>query len=339
MGRFLATAALWDFGLWWVGSWWSQAVRMDGRRIVVGIDRSPAAREALRWACRLGRLWRGEIVVVHALGPRRSGAGAHRGALVDDGQVGIERLVAGEPCGSVLLRAGVLRIVVEEGPPVDVLVDVARAKATDLVVVGRRGFDAAPAVAPELGSTSLGVLQAASWPVLVVPGPEHAARHRALHRILVAVDGVEPSADALELAGDLAAAVDAWVTLVHAVEEQPVFPLGPATTISSEGETAAPARARTRLEALGERLLAHGVPVDVRVQRGPVREVIPRAVATVDADLVVLGSAETGHAGDPLVASQSRQLVAATRRPTLVVPEGWVRARRSDAPEVHHAVD
>jgi nucleotide-binding universal stress UspA family protein len=308
---------------------------MDGRRIVVGVDRSPAAREALRWACRLARLWRGEIVVVHALGPRRPAAA--RGDVVDDRQVAIEQLVTAEPCGSVLLQAGALRVVVEEGQPVDLLVDVARAQVTDLVAVGRRDLDATPALA--LGSTSLRLLQAACWPVLVVPGPEEAARHRALRRILVAVDGVEPSADALELSGDLAAALDAWVTIVHAVEEVPVFPLGPATAVTSEGEIAAPARAHARLEALGQRLLAHGVPVDVRVERGPAREVVPRTAATIDADLVVLGSADTGHTGDPLAGSLSRQIVAATPRPALVVPDGWVRARQSDMPGMSRAVE
>lgn len=48
------------------------------------------------------------------------------------------------------------------------------------------------------------------------------------------------------------------------------------------------------------------------------------------ADLVVTGSMSGGPATDLLSGSVSRQVVVETHRPTLVVPDGWVR-RRSTA--------
>jgi nucleotide-binding universal stress UspA family protein len=291
--------------------------------LVVGIVGSEAAREALRWACRLARIAGGEVVVVHALGLLEPVAGeivvAHRH------RADIERRVRDEWCAGLPASQPPPRVVVEEGHPVDVVAQVATAEGADLVVVGTRGVGATRPLA--LGSTSLQLLQVAAWPVLVVPDPEEAARHLTLRRLLVAVDDLDAATPAVGVAGALAATLDAWVTVVHAVEEVPVFPLGPETAVSSEGEEEAPVRDRRRLEALRQQFLGLGVPADVRVARGLARDVVRRVADMVDADLVVVGSEGAGDPGDPLSGSVGRHIVVAVQRPALVVPDGWVPAQ------------
>lgn len=301
-----------------------------GRRVVVGIDGSAEAREALRWACRLAGLLRDEIVIVHALGLLESLDGELVAAHPHRAE--IERIVAEEWCATLRRKESPFRIVVREGHPVDVLVDVAENEGADILVVGSRGLGATSALA--LGSTSLHVLQVAGCPVLVVPDPEEAARHFGLQRVLLAVNSVTPTVDAVGLAGELVGALGARVTVVHAVEEVPSFPLGPETRVSSEGETEAPERDRARFDPLRRRLQALGVPVDLRIERGPAPEVVRAVAAAIDADLVIVGSASASQSADPLVDSVSRQIAGVAHRPTLVVPEGWVRVQPGATLEV-----
>jgi nucleotide-binding universal stress UspA family protein len=209
--------------------------------------------------------------------------------------------------------------VVREGPPVDVLVSVAEDEGAALLVVGSRGVGSAPALA--LGSTSLHLLQVSPVPVLVVPSPDDGPGHPDLRRILVGVDGATPSNVAIDLTCELAVAFGAWVELVNAVEEVPVIPLGPATTVSTAGERDAPRRARARIEPLRQQITACGVPVHLRVKRGVPEDVLRSTAALLGSDLIVLTSSHVGDPTDPLLAtSVSRRMAALAHRPILVVP-------------------
>jgi nucleotide-binding universal stress UspA family protein len=280
----------------------------ETRRIVVGTDGSPEAREALRWATRLAALRDDEIIAVHVLG------------LLEERH-------------PVALNLGPgVRLVERGGNAVDVLLEVAAAEDAQLIVVGSRGVGRAPALA--LGSTSLQVVQRSPVPVLIVPDRAHAAHHLALQRILVAVDGDEDAIPAVRLSAELAAAFRAQVELVHVVEEVDVFPLGPATRTSSEGAADAPARARTEAEPFCACLQDRDVPVHVTVERGEPTEVIREVAARVDADLLVVATRHWGSAADSLLGSSvSRRVVGFAHRPTLVVP-----VERTTAPAPHRQV-
>lgn len=293
-------------------------------RIVVGIDGSPQAREALRWASRLAAELRGEIVVVHALGLLEE---LHGELIVaHPRRAEIEEVVKTEWCSSLRRDGTAARVVVREGHPVDVLLDVSVHEKADLVVMGSRGIGSAPALA--LGSTSLHLLQLTSRPVLVVPEPEISVGHLGLRRILVAVDGSPTSQAALEMACRLAVAFGAWIDIVQAIEDVPVFPLGPAVRESMEGEVGAPQRTRAELEPLRQRVRARGVPVHIHVQRGAPDEVVGDVAASIDADLVVMGCHRDCAEADLLSGSVSRQVARTVHRPTLVVPEGYEPALR-----------
>jgi nucleotide-binding universal stress UspA family protein len=306
---------------------------MEPMHIVVGVDGSPQAREALRWASRMATELGGDIVVVHALGLLEQlhgelvAAHARRAEIRDvverewcsslrrDGTPG-----SGAPPGGVPGGAD-WKVVVREGAPVDVLLGVAAEEDADLLVMGSRGIGSAPALA--LGSTSLHVLQRATLPVLVVPEREHSVVHLRMRRILVGVNGSPTSQAAMEVACRVAVAFGAWVNLVEAIEDVPVFPLGPSVRVSSEGEMDAPERVRSSLEQIRQRMRDCGVPVHIEVQRGAPHEVVRKVAAAIDADLVVLGCRRECTDADLLLGSVSRQVAGVLHRPTLVVPEGY----------------
>ena len=289
---------------------------MTQDRIVVGIDGSPVAREALRWAFRLVAHLGGELVVVHALGLLEP---LHGELLPGHShQAEIEDVMAREWCAS-LARSGVAyRTTVREGHPVDVLTQVALEEDARLLVVGSRGIGDTPALV--LGSTSLQLLRQAPVPVLVVPDREQAVHHLALRRILVALDGSPEGMVAVDIATWLGQGFGAQIELVRAVEELSVFPLGPAARTTSEGEWEAPQRARQQAEPFCATVRRRNLPVHLVVQRGPADEVVRSVAAHFDADVVVMASHRTGDPSDPLLDSVSRRIVRVAHRPTLVVP-------------------
>lgn len=124
-------------------------------RIVVGIDGSDNARQALLWAAWLARNVGAEVVAVHARGllERLDGPGdGHPTPATVEGLQG----------------AGVRHREIERaGTPVSVLLDVAEEEAAGLIVVGSRGLGGYPELL--LGSTSTQVVQRATCPVVVVP--------------------------------------------------------------------------------------------------------------------------------------------------------------------------
>jgi nucleotide-binding universal stress UspA family protein len=156
--------------------------------------------------------------------------------------------------------------------------------------------------------------------VLVVPDPEASAHHLALRRLLVAIDGTPSCLPAIDLAADLAARFGARVELVRAIDDSPVFPLGPATRVTMDGEATAPALIRDDSEPYCQQVRDHGVPVHLTVERGEPDEVVRQVAARLDADLIIAATHRTGDLDADLLASISRRIVHVAHRPTLVIP-------------------
>jgi nucleotide-binding universal stress UspA family protein len=278
---------------------------VDRFRLVVGVDGSAAAREALRWASRFATVLGGEIVVAHALGPGQPGDGDDP-ALVEKRRAEIADVVETEWCAALRGDGPPFHVVVRRAEAVDLLVGLAlgvdAGGPRPLAVLGNAGLGDGGRL--DLGGTCRGLLGARRLPVLVVTGRDQAAAHLALRRILVGVDD-RPAADAaLEVACAVARGFRSWVHVVHAAEE---------------GDGGAAARA----DELRQRVAGMDLPVHVSVERGEPAEVIRAAVARADADLVVVGSNDRGdapHAVHPSAPSVSRQVVRSVQRPTLVVP-------------------
>lgn len=309
----------------------------DGQLLIaVGVDAWPVSRAAMRWAIALAGWLDAQVVVVHALGPAPTiGHG-----LVPAHSVGAQVAATLDRDWCAPLRqAGIpYRLVVREGAPVDVLHHIVEVQEPDVLVVGRHC--GAPGLAR--ASTSLGVLAQPQVPTLVVPeasrepgapGPATAPQPRRL--AVVGIDGSAPSLRALELAVDLAETVGGELVAVATVEDVPVFPLGPATTVTSEGETDAPARIAALLATACAPARDRGVRVQTVCERGAPATVLLRLAADLDVDLMVVGTRGVGAPDHPMLGSVSRRLVCDSPRPVLVVPATeTVHTRTSARPSI-----
>jgi nucleotide-binding universal stress UspA family protein len=136
-------------------------------RIVVGVDGSPSSMTALRWAVRQAELTGSEVLAVTAwLLPSTYGFATNADGAADfEGdahKILSDALneVSGEASGAVI------RSLVAEGHPADVLVQAAR--GADLLVVGSRGHGGFAGAL--LGSVSQHCVHHALCPVLVIRG-------------------------------------------------------------------------------------------------------------------------------------------------------------------------
>lgn len=139
------------------------------RRVVVGLDGSPPAELALRWAIREAKAWEAELVAVTGV-PVTAGSGtlAWLPAAVDHQQVLedvataldvlIDRVIAEEPGAPEIKRT------VRDGTGAQLLTEASA--DTDLLVVGSRGRGGFAGLL--LGSTSQAVLHHAQCPVTIV---------------------------------------------------------------------------------------------------------------------------------------------------------------------------
>jgi nucleotide-binding universal stress UspA family protein len=295
---------------------------MDERPIVVGIDGSPGSRGALCWAARLATTLGAQVVAVHAVGllDERHAPGSSAAQR----RAELQREAQAAWCAPLRQAGAKHRVEMADGNPVDVLLRSVAATDAQLVATGARGVGDNTALA--LGSTSLHVVQSSPVPVLVVPsqpgpeGPTEPDRHLELARILVGVDRSEPALAALGLAADLAAVAGASLTVLEVVEDVSPFPLGPSTTVTSEGEEEAPERAMALLEAAAGGVRERGVPVQFVVRSGEPASTLVELAEEIDVDLVVVGTRGRGGPDQLLLGSVSRTVADRARRPTLVVP-------------------
>jgi len=139
---------------------------MEISRIVYATDGSSHARKALDWVVDIARRRQAQVIVVTAYEPIPR----------DLGTPHLEELMARRPAeataiaaeaAAVLQREGIVHeLEVLEGPPGDAILNVARTRRGDLIVMGSRGRGRLEAAL--LGSVSQRVVQEAPCPVLIV---------------------------------------------------------------------------------------------------------------------------------------------------------------------------
>jgi nucleotide-binding universal stress UspA family protein len=124
--------------------------------IVIGLDGSEGATQALEWAIDLAQATGSRIVAVHA-----PGTGANN-AVVDAGRQALEHW-----CAPIERRGVMYELRVEAGDAREVLDQVAEATDASLLVVGTRGLGAVRGLL--LGSVAGYVARYASRPIGIVP--------------------------------------------------------------------------------------------------------------------------------------------------------------------------
>ncbi len=135
--------------------------------VVVGVDGSAIAGDAVRHAAELAAPAAARLVLVHVFEPL-----AHLGEVeppVDFAalEAAAARRLGSEWCEPCRRLEVTYATRVEEGDIVQALLDVADEEDADLIVVGSRGLSGLAGVV--LGSTSSKLLHRSSRPVLVVP--------------------------------------------------------------------------------------------------------------------------------------------------------------------------
>lgn len=178
--------------------------------LVVGIDGSPQATDALRWASHVAGALGTQLMAIMAWHPADHGAGAGpemRAELQASVERRLDRLVAAAGIPAAETRA------IEGEPPV-VLRNAAAECDARMLVVGTRGLGTIQGLL--LGSVSRSLLFTATCPVVVVPSM--VAPVDGWDTVVVGVDGSPMSGDVVAWAAPVAARIGARVVVGRCID-------------------------------------------------------------------------------------------------------------------------
>lgn len=264
------------------------------RRILVPLDGSVLAESAIPHAMSLARAFRSEVVLLRVVG---GGPATGLGA-VDSLDWRFQKAEAESYLQEVASRFGAAGIaatrVVEAGKASEQILEVARRREADLVVVSTHGEGGCTDF--HLSGTAAKVISSAGCSVLVVPSaevPRGGGGRAGYRRIVVPMDCSQRSDWAATLAAFLARATAAELVLVHVVPAPEV--VGPrdseAGRLAERLRDANRAAARAHLEALTSRLGNPGLALRYRIDENThVEQRVHQVAVEEGASLVVLAA-------------------------------------------------
>jgi nucleotide-binding universal stress UspA family protein len=279
------------------------------RSIYVGVDESPGAAEALRWAAREGQLHECPVTAVLCWGYLDQHRGTPGGPF-DPAYSAVDARAALDAVVDGVLGEGASAIDRQTVNDVPARGLVESSAGADLLVVGARGLGTVRDLL--LGSVSQACLHRARIPVAVVRTPQAPTGRE---RVAVGVDGSDTAQRALDWALDEARRRQAAVEVVHAWTP----PLLAAPTLAYNYGPFDDA-ARCVLDAALDKADTSNLPVPVRrtIRPGSGGHVLVEAAK--DADLVVVGSRGLGGFKGLLLGSVSHQITHHSSCPVVVIP-------------------
>ncbi len=273
-------------------------------RILLPLDGSPMAESILPQAQRLLEKRDAELILVRAV-HLIPATDVDYGLLVAELQEQAEKYL-----GTIekRLRAEGLRVrsVAMQGPPADVITEVAQTDKASMIVMGTHGRTGLARLL--FGSVTELVLRRAKCPVFLVRTTEGApppVKGRLFGRILVPVGAGELSLKVLDVVKEFARPHDARVLLLHVVEDNP---LNPHWNFPS-GE----------LKLAADRLSTATIPCQTVFRKGEAAREILAAAKEEDADLIAMTT--HGRRGVPrwILGSVTEKVLRAAPVPMLVV--------------------
>ena len=273
------------------------------RKIAVATDFAAASAHAVTLATALAKRCGAHLTVVNVVEPA---AYSHIGADTE----ALERLARGT-LEAVLARVRddlpAARAELRVGAAAEQLVAFADGNQIDLLVTGTHGRHTVERWI--VGSVAQAIIGTSRAPVLTV----HDAA-TPLRRLLVATDLGPSSKRAVEVATELAATFEAWVTLLHTSPQG--LPAGGLQDVQG------------RLEEMAAVVRAHGPRCDVVSRHGQTWSEIADEAATGSYDLVVIGTHDRSPLATWLLGSVAVQVVRSALPPVLSVREGATGALR-----------
>ncbi|HUG14305.1 MAG TPA: universal stress protein [Thermomicrobiales bacterium] len=212
------------------------------------------------------------------------------------------------------------------GNPVEELLRLTSGQPDVVVVMSTHGRGGLGRVM--YGSVADKVLRGSTVPVALVRGGV-AAEKSTLNSLLVPLDGSELAGQALALAAELGARVDATLTLVRVVE--PIWSttygaFAEASMLASqqiiEVEQQLQAEARADLDRIATGLRERGLRVGWEVRAGRPADEIVRAAETTSADLIVISTHGRGGLRRFALGSVTSEIMHRGVTPILAIPPG-----------------
>jgi nucleotide-binding universal stress UspA family protein len=275
-------------------------------RILVGMDGSAPACDALRWAAKLATITGSEVIAVNALLPVQSEK--RPGYLERLRQQRADQL---EQWCSDLLDDVPSKLVVDDGDPRDVLLAAMDRHGADLLVVASSGENSRGPGFLHVGSVVEFLAHHLHRPLAVIaPGAPPDITHA-----LIGVDGSDHGRQAISWIADVATASGARVTAVAVAE--PGHPIS-ATEEDAEWRLASERILANEwaqpLAALGDRFTA------VVSRAAPVADVIVDEAQAAGADLVVVGARGLGGITGLRIGGTALAVLHRTDRSVVLVP-------------------
>lgn len=281
------------------------------RKILLATDLSSRGDRALDRAAELALQWNARLVILHVIEPAPASSAwpdfddTPSWRRPADPKVAIERQIRRNLRGEVAN----LEIVIEEGAPVETILEVTVREGCDLIILGAARAELFGRML--LGNTIEHLVRRSPVSVLVVKtrplGP--------YHHVLVGTDFTEESRHGLEMAAALFPS--AIFMLMHAFE-LPYRSLLLDNQLSHDFA----AMERATIEAfLGEASLEEGVRerVHTTIEHGPPEAMLRSYVVEQDADLTVIGALGRGFMFHVLIGGTARRIVDAVPSDILVV--------------------
>ena len=210
-----------------------------------------------------------------------------------------------------------LDIVVQSGEPVRQIVDQTSKNSYDLVVIGARWTGATGHY--WRSQKTYEVIKSIRPPVLVAIGE---CKH--LKRFLVCTGGKEFIEQAVEFTGELAAAVDASVTLLHVMAEPPAM-YADLVLLEENVDQLLESKSElgTNLRRQKRELERLGISTKVRLRHGIVIDQVFEEVRAGDYDLIVTGTSQArGLLGHYIMGDLTRSILNRSNCPVLVARAG-----------------